>query len=78
MHIINLKDSKLLENYSTKLSHKDLVPDVVTYNIMIFALCKEGQMEKAIKLLLSMEENGRAPDVVIFITLMNGFLKKKK
>lgn len=34
-----------------KLYHKGLAPDVVTYSILIRALCKEGRMEKATDLL---------------------------
>ena len=55
--------------------HGNLVPDVVTYSILINGLCKNGQLEEANELLSYMEEKGCAPDVITFTPLMYGFLK---
>ena len=54
------------------------MPDIVTYNILINGLCKNGQLEMATELLSYMEENGCAPNVVTFNTLMFGFLKNNE
>ena len=56
------------------MAQEGLVPNVITYSIMINGLCKKGELEKANCLLLDMEENGCIPDVVTFDTLMRGFI----
>ncbi|XP_031248665.1 pentatricopeptide repeat-containing protein At1g09820-like [Pistacia vera] len=57
---------------------ENLVPNIVTYSILINGLCKTGQLEKANKLLSYMEEKGCAPNVVTFTMLIFGFLKNNE
>ncbi|XP_031282012.1 pentatricopeptide repeat-containing protein At3g04760, chloroplastic-like [Pistacia vera] len=52
-----------------KLPQKGLMPDVVTYSILIRGFCKEGKLEKAYDLLSDMESNGCTPNVGSFILL---------
>ncbi|XP_031269442.1 pentatricopeptide repeat-containing protein At1g12775, mitochondrial-like [Pistacia vera] len=76
--LINWEIRNYFEPISEIFSSLKLVPNVVTYNILINGLCKNGQLEMANKLLLYMEGKGCAPDVVSFTTLMFGFLKNNE
>ncbi|XWS13789.1 hypothetical protein CRYUN_Cryun36dG0068300 [Craigia yunnanensis] len=55
--------------------HKEFVPDVVTYNIMI-NICKKGMLLEADKLFIEMEEKGCLPDSISFNIIIQGFFEK--
>jgi pentatricopeptide repeat protein len=57
---------------------KGLVPDDTTYNIIIHAYCKEGDLENAFQFHNKMVENSFKPDVVTCNTLMNGLCQQGK
>jgi len=57
---------------------KGLVPDDTTYNIIIHAYCKEGDLENAFQFHNKMVENSFKPDVVTCNTLMNGLCQYGK
>lgn len=57
-----------------QLTEKGLVPDVVTYNILINGLCMKGMKMEADKLLVQMEEKGCFPEPISFNTVIQGFL----
>ncbi|KAF3339261.1 pentatricopeptide repeat-containing protein [Carex littledalei] len=59
-------------------------PDKLTYNTLISACVKSGEMEKAVQLLSDMKEEARRsdsneliPDAVTYTTLLQGFGKRK-
>ena len=56
------------------MPQEGLEPNIVTYNIMVHGLCKEGKLEEANDLLSIMEEEGCALDLITYNTVMRGFL----
>ncbi|KAK2638768.1 hypothetical protein Ddye_026563 [Dipteronia dyeriana] len=57
-----------------KLAKEGLLPNAITYTIIINGLCKEGRLEEANDLLLNMEGKSFAPNVITYDTLIRGFL----
>ncbi|KMZ60272.1 putative Pentatricopeptide repeat-containing protein [Zostera marina] len=53
-----------------------IVPDVVSYSIVIRALCRKGELDAALVQLNLMEEKGVIPNVVTFNTILDAFYKK--
>ncbi|PKA62196.1 Pentatricopeptide repeat-containing protein [Apostasia shenzhenica] len=51
-------------------------PNLVSYNILINALCEEGLHDDALKTLDLMAQRDVSPSVITFNTLLNGFYKK--
>ncbi|KAJ0975961.1 hypothetical protein J5N97_017926 [Dioscorea zingiberensis] len=52
-----------------------VVPDVITYNILINGFCKEGDLNGALNLFKQLHLKGHMPDEVTYGTLINGLLK---
>ena len=52
-----------------------LVPNVFTYNVYIYGLCKQNSMEAGIKVIGSMEELGCKPNMITYNTLLDAFSK---
>ncbi|KAK9116305.1 hypothetical protein Sjap_015252 [Stephania japonica] len=66
------------------MGENGVVPNSVTYNIVVKGLCKEGKMEEAIETIRKMEEKGYAPnckglkmDVVAVNTILHSLCKEK-
>ncbi|KAJ0974811.1 hypothetical protein J5N97_016776 [Dioscorea zingiberensis] len=55
------------------VSDPSIVPNSISYNILILALCEKGELHAALDTLKLMEENGIMPDLITFNTLLNGF-----
>ncbi|KAF5177863.1 Pentatricopeptide repeat-containing protein [Thalictrum thalictroides] len=64
------KAEELFREMPLKLS---ISPDVVTYNIVIQALCEMGSFDSAESMLSEMESNGVKPNVFTFNTIMHKF-----
>ncbi|XXG47077.1 hypothetical protein AAC387_Pa02g1777 [Persea americana] len=52
-----------------------LIPNVITYTIIINGLCNEGLLEEANGLFLQMEENDFLPNTCTFNAIIRGFCK---
>lgn len=52
--------------------------DLVSYNILARSYCQSGSMDLALGVLVEMESNGVAPDLVTFNTLLVGLYRDKK
>ena len=50
----------------------NIMPDLVSYSIVIDDLCKEGLVDPALELFLKMTCKGVAPDVVTYTSLIHG------
>ncbi|KAG0496730.1 hypothetical protein HPP92_001421 [Vanilla planifolia] len=50
----------------------EVVPDVITYNILINGMCKSGRIKEALKLVEKMQLEGHLPDAITFGTLVDG------
>ncbi|OAY74921.1 Pentatricopeptide repeat-containing protein [Ananas comosus] len=66
-----LKAYKLLRG----IIDSGVVPDVVTYNILINGLCKVGNPDGALKLFKELQMKGHSPDAVTYGTLIDGLMK---
>ncbi|XP_027108732.1 small ribosomal subunit protein mS86 (rPPR1) [Coffea arabica] len=55
-----------------------LKPDVVSYNIVVRALCHMGSPDSAVALMDEMERNHVKPNAVTFNTLLDAFNKKNR
>ncbi|XP_058070976.1 pentatricopeptide repeat-containing protein At3g53700, chloroplastic-like [Magnolia sinica] len=69
-----MKDS--LKYFNMIIEDKDLVKDVVPYNILINYLYKNRNIEGGKQLLSSMFTRGLIPDLVTYSTLIDGYCKE--
>ncbi|KAH7684806.1 TPR-like protein [Dioscorea alata] len=69
-----LKAYKLLRD----IIDSGVVPDVVTYNILINGFCKEGDLNGALNLFKRLQLEGHMPDDVTYSTLIDGLLKVRR
>ena len=53
-------------------------PDIITYNTILDAICKEGHINRASKLLQQMIDDGISPDVITYNSIINGLCKEKR
>ena len=60
--------------FFTQMRDRKIVPDVITFSIMVDALCKEGEIEHAKDLIRSMIQQGQHPNTVTYHALMDGLL----
>ncbi|KAJ6353914.1 hypothetical protein OIU76_002853 [Salix suchowensis] len=49
-----------------------LLPDLMTYSILLDGLCIHGYLDEALKLLKSMQEKKLEPDIVLCTILIEG------
>ncbi|KAG6520219.1 pentatricopeptide repeat-containing protein At1g71060, mitochondrial-like [Zingiber officinale] len=61
-----------------KMLDEGIVPDVVTYGIIINAFCKSGMCDDAIKIFNEMEANNCKPSPHIYCSLINGLGSEKR
>ncbi|XP_014508083.1 pentatricopeptide repeat-containing protein At1g55890, mitochondrial-like [Vigna radiata var. radiata] len=64
---------ELFKTLPTQLS---IEPDLVSYNTLIKAFCKNGYFDSALSVLKEMEEKGVNPDSITFNTLLDGLYSK--
>ncbi|XP_039113977.1 pentatricopeptide repeat-containing protein At1g55890, mitochondrial-like [Dioscorea cayenensis subsp. rotundata] len=57
-------------------SDPSIVPNAISYNILILALCEKGDPHAALDALKLMEKNEMEPNLITFNTLLNGFYSK--
>ncbi|XP_031126528.1 pentatricopeptide repeat-containing protein At3g13150-like isoform X1 [Ipomoea triloba] len=69
------KIGELFKELSEKLS---IQPDVVSYNIVIKALCEMGSLDSAVSAIDSMDEIGIQPNLVTYNTVLDALSKSKK
>ncbi|KAK4339145.1 hypothetical protein RND71_040607 [Anisodus tanguticus] len=50
-----------------------MYPDVLTFNIVIDGLCKEGKVEDAEEVMKHMAGKGVEPDIITYNTIMDGY-----
>ncbi|CAL2227531.1 unnamed protein product [Prunus armeniaca] len=55
-----------------RMLDEGIAPDVVTYNTVIEALCKERQTEEALSVLELMSQRGMRLDIFTYNSLING------
>lgn len=63
------KVEELFRDLTVKLS---IEPDVISYNILMKALCEMGSLDFALSVLDEMEEKGVEPDKITFNSLLDG------
>ncbi|GAB4835737.1 hypothetical protein Ancab_000647 [Ancistrocladus abbreviatus] len=66
----------VMENVHKEMIRRKVLPDVITFNIVINVLCKAGKLQKARDLMEDMKAWGISPTVVTYNTLINGYCKK--
>ncbi len=52
--------------------------DVTLYNYTLYALIRSGEMDKAVQLVHSMQEQGIEPDIYTHSTILQGKTSKTK
>ncbi|KAK2651136.1 hypothetical protein Ddye_018625 [Dipteronia dyeriana] len=58
------------------VSKDQILPDALTYNVLIDGFCRGGKVDKAMKIMEFMRNNGCSPNVFNYTTLMNGLCKE--
>ncbi|KAK9672129.1 hypothetical protein RND81_12G078700 [Saponaria officinalis] len=61
-----------------KLVDNGILPDIVTYNILINGMCRSRNIDGALKIFKELQLKGESPDVVTYGTLINGLFKARK
>ncbi|KAK3025621.1 hypothetical protein RJ639_042119 [Escallonia herrerae] len=62
--------------YLNSMSVRNLEPSLISRNVIINGLCREGRMNEASEVLQEMNRNGLVPDEVTYNTLVNGYCKE--
>ncbi|KAI5682865.1 hypothetical protein M9H77_04093 [Catharanthus roseus] len=62
-------------NLLMQLADSGVLPDIVTYNILINGLCKAGNINAAFKLFQELQLKGHSPDKITYGTLIDGFYR---
>jgi pentatricopeptide repeat domain-containing protein 1 len=57
------------------MHNKGQLPNIITYNSILYALCKNNHVDKTIALLIKIKENGIQPDAYTYTILSNGLCK---
>ncbi|KMZ76333.1 putative Pentatricopeptide repeat-containing protein [Zostera marina] len=78
MWILGSKALGLVDNSIGAYNSKRCVPDLITYSILIDALCKAGRFDEAKQKFLEMMSKNIHPDLVIYDTFISGFVKHGK
>ncbi|KAJ1382595.1 Tetratricopeptide-like helical domain superfamily [Sesbania bispinosa] len=61
--------------FLTQLADSGVVPDIMTYNILINGFCKSGNISGAFKLFKDLQLKGLSPDSVTYGTLIDGLYR---
>lgn len=71
---VNSKKFDKIDGFFQELpGNLGIVPDVVSYNIIVNAFCEMGSLDSALSVLDEMEKVGLEPDLITFNTLLNAF-----
>lgn len=72
--------SQALEFYSRVMGSKNasISPNLLTFNLVIKALCKLGLVDRAIEMLREMPDRKCTPDVFTYGTLMDGLCRENR
>ncbi|KAK4268886.1 hypothetical protein QN277_022114 [Acacia crassicarpa] len=68
------ESGQILDAYHL-LIDSGVVPDITTYNILINAYCKAGNVDRALKLFEHLKLKGLSPDSVTYGTLIDGLYR---
>ncbi len=55
------------------MQHRVIEQDILTYNTFIDVVCKGGQMELAVTIMVLMHQKSITPNVVTYNTMINGY-----
>ncbi|XP_020597633.1 pentatricopeptide repeat-containing protein At1g55890, mitochondrial-like [Phalaenopsis equestris] len=55
-----------------------IIPNLISYNILIKALCEKGDLDAVLDSLVLMEKNGIFPDLISFNILLKGLYENKR
>ncbi|CAK9176306.1 unnamed protein product [Ilex paraguariensis] len=66
----------LASDLYTEMLSKGIVPDAITYTVLVHGLCNKGQIENARKVLKEMDGKNMAPSVLIYNTLIAGYFSE--
>lgn len=68
---------QILEAYKflIQLADSGVMPDIVTYNVLIYGLCRASKVNGALKLFMDMHNKGLSPDSVTYGTLIDGLFR---
>ncbi|KAJ0086720.1 hypothetical protein Patl1_08627 [Pistacia atlantica] len=65
-----------IELFEEMVSKDQILPDALTYNILINGFCRGGKVDRAKKIFEFMKNNGCSPNLFNYSALMNGFCKE--
>ena len=63
-------------SFLSEMKEKGVYSDIVTYNPIINAYCREGHLEEAFELMKSMSNKGLKPGLFTYIAIMYGLCKR--
>lgn len=72
------KFDKVVEVFKDLPSMVSIEPDMISYNIVIHALCEMGSLDEALSAFGGLEDDGMEPDLVTFNTLLNALYKNDR
>ncbi|KAJ6835231.1 pentatricopeptide repeat-containing protein-like, mitochondrial [Iris pallida] len=72
----NRKHDLLLKTFQSAPEDLQISPGITSHNFVLNALCTNGDVAGARKMLDEMERKGTKPDLVSYNTLLTGYLKK--
>ncbi|EOA20457.1 hypothetical protein CARUB_v10000770mg [Capsella rubella] len=70
------RSKEAVELFEDMISKEGILPDPVTFNVMINGFCRSGEVKRAEMILDFMKKNGCNPNVYNYSALMNGFCKE--
>ncbi|KAF8369843.1 hypothetical protein HHK36_032133 [Tetracentron sinense] len=65
-----------VELFEEMVSKVQVMPDALTYNVLVNGFCREGKVDQARKIMDFMRKNGCCPNIFNYSALMNGFCKE--
>uniref|UniRef100_A0A803NYX9 Pentatricopeptide repeat-containing protein n=1 Tax=Cannabis sativa TaxID=3483 RepID=A0A803NYX9_CANSA len=69
--VASKKYDKVVEIFKELPSRVSIEPDLVSYNIVIKALCEMGSLDDALSMFHELDNIGKEPDLVTFNTILN-------
>ncbi|KAM1507572.1 hypothetical protein TB2_016642 [Malus domestica] len=67
-----------MELFECMISNDQILPNVLTSNILINGFCHDGKVDRAGKILEFMKSKGCSSNVFNYTALVNGFFKEKR
>ncbi|CAH2080435.1 unnamed protein product [Thlaspi arvense] len=75
--ILEDRTFEAIELFKKLTKTREIVPDSVTYGIIINGLCRTGNVDRAVRLLRVMEETNCKPSVLIYNTVIDNLCKDR-